>query len=153
MKIIARTTFLFIIQLATACQSKISQDSANAGTIPELRQTVKKEPVAEYREKVDNKINDWYFSVQLLETSRTFYYLIKMQYEEVRGEDTLRIPDFGTDPRPGIRKGKEPYSCIIGFLDKENKFLEYKEVSVRNGKDLILTTINHYTVVSVPEGK
>lgn len=154
MKIKTRTTFLvFIIQLAIACQSKSSQDSASSGTIPEIRQTVKKAPIAEYREKVNDKINDWYFSVQLLETSKTFYYLIKMQYEEVKGEDTLKIPDFGIDPKPEIRKGKEPYSCIIGFLDKENKFLEYKEVSVKNGKDLKLTTINHYTVVSVPEGK
>jgi hypothetical protein len=154
LKIITRTAYLvFIIQLAIACQSKSSQDSGSSGTIPEFRKTVKKEPIAEYREKVNDKINDWYFSVQLLETSKTFNYLIKMQYEEVRGEDTIKIPDFGIEPKLEIRKGKEPYSCIIGFLDKENRFMEYKEVSVQNGTDLKLTTIKHYTVVNEQGGK
>jgi hypothetical protein len=150
LKIITRTTFLAFIQFAIACHSGASHDSDTAGAIPEYRKTIRKEPVAEYREKVNNSINDWYFSVQLLETSRTFSYLIRMQYEEVRGEDTLKIPDFGVAPKPEIHKGKTPYSCIIGFLDKENKFLEYKEVSVKNGNELKLTTLNHYSVVNVP---
>jgi len=114
---------------------------------------VNKQAVAEYREKVDNPMNDWSFSVQLFETPKTFHYLIKMQFEEVRGEDTLKLPDFGMEPKPEIHKGRDRYSCIIGFLDKENKFREYKEVSVKDGKDLKLTTLNHYTVVSAPAEK
>jgi hypothetical protein len=133
-----------------ACQSHTSSDN---GAVPEFREKIKKEAVADYREKVNNSMNDWYFSVQLFETQKTFSYLIRMQYEEVRGEDTLKIPDFGIGPQPEIHKGKEPYSCIIGFLDKDKKFLEYKEVSVKNGRDLKLTTINHFRVVNDPTGK
>ena len=73
-----------------------------------------------------------------------------MQYQEIRGEDTLKIPDFGVEPKPAIQKGKDRYSCIIGFMDNENKFREYKLVSVRNGQELKLTTINYYTVVNKP---
>src|SRR6516162_5840940 len=68
--------------------------SASAGSeIPPFRKEVKKQPVASYREKTDNPLNDWYFSVSLYETPKTFQYLIKMQFEEVRGDDTLELPD------------------------------------------------------------
>ena len=140
--------------MAVACQSSSSGDAGReAKDVAEFRQNVRTVAIAEYREKVENAMNEWYFTVQLYETPRTFNYLLKMQYEEVRGEDTLKIPDFGMEPKPEIHKGHERYSCIIGFLDKENKFREYKEVSVKNGTELKLTTLNHYTVVSDPASK
>ena len=148
-----RTVVLIFLQLVIACQSKTSRDAANQDAVPEFRKNIKELAIAEYKEKVDNPINDWYFSVRLFETPKTFQYILKMQFEEVRGEDTLKIPDFGMEPRLEIHKGKDRYSCIIGFLDKENNFREYKEVSVSNGKELKLTTLNHYTVVSEPAGK
>ena len=113
--------------------------------VPELRETVKMSPVAEYREKTENPLNDWYFSVQLFETRKTFHYLIKLQYEEIRGTDTLKLPNFGISPQPAIEKGNEKYSCIIGFLDKDKKFREYKKVYVKENR-LIITAIKHYSV-------
>jgi len=117
--------------------------------IPEYRREVKKEAVVEYKEKTDDPLNDWYFSVRLYETQKTFDYLLKMQFEEIRGQDTLVLPNFGIDPKPELRKGKDKYSCIIGFIDRENKFREYKLVYVKDGSKLKLTTLNHYSVVSV----
>jgi hypothetical protein len=152
LKFIFRAAIVTLFQLSLACQSRTSDNSTN-DAVPEFRQTVKKDAIAEYREKVDNSINDWYFSVSLFETPRTFHYLLKMQFEEVRGEDSLKLPDFGIEPKPEIHKGRDRYSCIIGFLDGENKFREYKEVSVKNGTELKLTTLNHYTVVRAPSGK
>ena len=106
------------------------------------KKEISKEPVASYSEKTDNPLNDWYFKVQLFETEKTFEYLIKLQFEEIRGEDTLKLPNFGRMPEPQIKKGDEKYSCIIGFLDKENKFREYKKVYVQDNH-LKITAIKH----------
>lgn len=118
-----------------------------ANNIPLFRDTVQKEAVAQYSERTDNPLNDWYFSVKLFETGKTFYYLIKLQYEEISGTDTLKLPNFGTLPKPVIQKGPEKYSCIIGFMDKEDQFREYKKVYV-TGNHLKITALKHYAVVT-----
>lgn len=119
-----------------------------AAKVPPFRDTVQEEAVAEYRVKTENPLNDWYFSVRLYETRKTFYYLIKLQYEEIQGQDTLKLPNFGTMPKPEIRKGPEKYSCIIGFMDKDNQFREYKKVYVAPGDRLKITALKHYAVAT-----
>ncbi|MGN6416021.1 MAG: hypothetical protein ACTHMC_00920 [Pseudobacter sp.] len=116
-----------------------------AGNIPSERKDVKKEAVASYRVKTDNPLNDWYFSVELFETSKTFHYVMKLEFEEITGKDTLRLPNFGMLPEPVIRKGPEQYSAIIGFMDKEKQFREYKKVYVV-GEKLKVTALKHYGV-------
>ena len=118
-----------------------------AANVPLFRDTVQKAPVATYRVKTDNPLNDWYFSVRLYETPKTFYYLMRLQFEEIQGTDTLKLPNFGTLPRPEIRKGPERYSCIIGFLDKEHQFREDKKVYVVGDK-LKVTALKHYAVAT-----
>jgi len=86
-----------------------------ANMIPEFRKIVKPTPVAEYKEKTDNPLNDWYFSVKLYETGKTFNYLMKLQFEEITGEDTLRLPNFGNDPKPVIQKGKINIHALLGL--------------------------------------
>jgi len=117
--------------------------------ISPTREIVKKNAVVSYSEKTENPLNDWYFKVELYETNNTFHYLVKLQYEEIRGTDTLKLPNFGRIPELVIKKGEEQYSCIIGFLDKENKFREYKKVYVKDNV-LKVTTIRHYSVRVVP---
>lgn len=119
---------------------------SSADKIPLNRDNVNAAPVAEYKEKTDNPLNDWYFSVKLFETPNTFYYLIKLQYEEVKGEDTLKLPNFGIMPKPMIQKGPEKYSCIIGFMDKDNQFREYKKVYMENDH-LKIVALKHYAVI------
>lgn len=145
------------MSLAAACdeQAKENKDDqvAESNTkpltslIPETRDSISKQPVAEHVEKVDNPLNDWYFSVKVYETPKTFYYLVKLRFEEVVGVDTLKLPNFGRLPKPVIQKGKEKYSCIIGFLDKENKFREYKKAYVQ-GTRLKITALKHYAVAT-----
>ena len=119
----------------------------NSAGISPNRKLVRKGPVASYREKTDNPLNDWYFSVGLYETPLTFQYLLKMQFEELKGEDTLLLPDLGSPPQPVIQKGKDKYSCVVGFLDKDNRFREYKLVYVKEGRELKLVTLHHYAMV------
>jgi hypothetical protein len=132
---------------------KTTTDTTSAGTtsalrpenVPQERDSVKEEPVAEYRVKTENPLNDWYFQVRLYETTKTFHYLIRLQYEEIRGTDTLKLPNFGMMPKPAIEKGPDQYSCIIGFYDKDNKFREYKKVYVKENT-LKIEALKHYGV-------
>src|SRR5690606_25935443 len=76
----------------------ISSAEELTGEIAEKRAIVKKEPVAEFSVKTDDPLNDWYFSVRLYETPVTFHYLVKLGFEEIQGEDTLKLPNFGIMP-------------------------------------------------------
>ena len=118
-------------------------------TVNPVRENIQKEAVVSYSEKTENPLNDWYFRVQLFETEKTFHYLVKLQYEEIRGTDTIKLPDFGVMPEPVIQKGTEKFSCVIGFLDKEKKFREYKKVYVKDNH-LKITTLRHYGVRVYP---
>lgn len=131
----------------TAVVQEAPKDSvvSPVAQIPLERKEVKTEPVAEYRVKTENPLNDWYFRVRLYETPKTFHYLIKLQYEEISGQDTLKLPNFGAMPQPVIQKGTEQYSCIIGFMDKDNKFREYKKVFVKENT-LKIVALKHYGV-------
>jgi hypothetical protein len=113
---------------------------------PEFRDQPKKDPAVIYKEEIkDDHLNHWSFSVNLYETSRTMDYRVKMQFEELPGDDTIHLPDLGTPPRPVLKKGDDKYTCIIGFLDNDNQFREYKLVYARNDQ-LGIKTLKHYSV-------
>lgn len=131
----------------------ISKDSAKVvtnDTILKTRKTVDPKPVASFSKKVPDELNDWKFSVNVYETKETFHYLMKMQYMELVAEDTLKIPNLGIEPEVEIKPGKGEYACIIGFLDKQNQFKEYKEVSAKDGK-LKLHILRRYAVATYQE--
>jgi len=114
---------------------------------PELREHVSKDPVAEYKVKTDSKLNDMYFVVQLYETRETMKYRAKVDFEGLEGDDTVKLPDMGTPPKPVLEKGPEEYSCIIGLLDNNKRFRELKKVYVTDkGRQLKITTLKHYMV-------
>ena len=154
-----RSNLLLCCLLAAGCHETApdpiakNEAGANAASrttpatkkIPLFRASVSKEPVAEFKERTPNPLNDWYFSVKLYETSKTFQYRMKLQYEEVAGEDILTLPDLGKQPKPVIQNGPDKYSCIVGFMDASNKFREYKKVYINN-KELKVTTLKHYTL-------
>lgn len=132
---------------AKAVADKPAAVESPAEKIPLDRTTVNKEPVAEHKEKTDNPLNDWYFSVKVYETPRTFDYVMKCKYEELEGEDTLHLPNMGAAPKPVIQKGEDKYSCIVGFMDNNNQFREYKKVYVKNDQ-LKVTSLKHYSVAT-----
>ena len=114
---------------------------------PETRSPVKKEPVAEYRVRTDNKLNELFFTVRLYETPLTMKYLAKVDFEGLTGEDTVKLPDVGIPPHPVLQKGPEKYSCIVGLMDNNNAFRELKKVYVTGkGSELKITTLKHYVV-------
>jgi hypothetical protein len=115
--------------------------------IPVKREKVNPEPVAVYKQRVPDELNEWYFTVRIYETPATFEYTVKIQYQELRAEDNFTIPNLGIMPAVQLKQGADPYTCIIGFPDKENNFKEYKQVTAKNGK-VKITTIGHYAVTT-----
>jgi hypothetical protein len=143
--------FTALIALTACKQQKDKQPGSDTAqpviitndTIPETRTTVKEAPVASYSQPVTDDLNDWKFAVQVYETRRTFHFILRMQYKELRITDSLNIPNFGIQPVVQLKKGPETYSCIIGFLDKKGAFREYKKAYV-NKEKFKFTTLNHY---------
>lgn len=116
---------------------------------PEDRKAPKKEAIAEYKEKMKGGLNDEEFAVHLFETGKTYYYRVKMQAGTLTGEDTVKLPDLGTEPRPVLQKGKDRYSCILGFMDNDDSLREYKLVYVKGeGDALSIKTLKRYRVSS-----
>ena len=119
-------------------------------TISEIRSKVNSLPVAEYAKHLGDASKDGKFSVSIYETKERFKFLLRMKYArtgytELNETDTLKIPNFGIQPRIQIQKGKDDSSCILGFLDKKGEFKEYKEVSIKDNQ-MKLTTLRKYFV-------
>lgn len=155
---------LSALLLCTACNTGKERPAGNADTagtamtttpdsvrfttenIPAERTTVNHKPVKQYTETVKSFATTDVFKVRLFETKRTFKYLIKIAYKEMNVEDTLRLPNFGTEPLVEIRKGDSIRpSCIVGFYDKEQKFRESKLIYFAGNK-LKVKVLKHYTI-------
>jgi len=114
-------------------------------TIPALRTTVQKEPVASHVQKVPDELNDWKFAVNVYETKRRFHYVVRMQYKELRVTDSLTVPNIGIEPTIQIQKDKDPFSCTLGFPDKKGNFKPLSRASVK-GDRLRFKTVASYAV-------
>ena len=151
-----RCFFLLIIFIAAACSNKneLQEEEATKetefvtnDTIPEVRREVKKEPVATYLVPSKDKYLDYKFGVKVFETPKTFHYLLEMNYDGMEVKDTLKVPNFGKWPVIEVKPTKEKLTCIIGFLDKDKNFKEYKMLTAVGDK-LKLKVLHRYAVGS-----
>jgi hypothetical protein len=117
----------------------------NNNDIPEIRENVNKAPVASYVIPMGDPKLDRKFGVQIFETPFTFKYLLTMFHDGTEQQDTLYIPNMGIAPVLQIKPGNDTLSCIIGFLDKENVFREYKILTGTNDQ-LRLKTLKKYSL-------
>lgn len=121
---------------------------AACGSKPALkteRETVNPAPVKTYQEIVRSEETTDTFNVALYETKFTFKYLIKISYKGIEAADSLRIPNLGYGPVPEIKEGKVRPSCIVGFLDDKQQFMEGNEVVFEDNK-LKFHTLKTYDV-------
>ena len=147
--------YSFLLLLALMCCNKPKNNNETAAsnggdptkaindTIPLTRDKVENSPIASYSEKVKDPLNDWRLAVDIYETKETFKFLMKIEYMVQEAEDTLTIPNFGIMPKVEIRKGPEKESCIVGFLDKQGEFKEYKLIALKE-KQLKISTLKYY---------
>ncbi len=143
--------YLLAITLIFACTERdnnnnVTKTSATGNdTIPTIRKNVNKKAVAAYVITMGDPKLDRKFGVEVFETPQTFKYLLKMYHDGTIQNDTLTIPNFGIWPVVKIKPGKEKLSCIIGFQDGKNEFMEYKLLSAKGDK-LKLTILKQYGV-------
>ncbi len=137
----------------TACadegvvKSKSAKDTTlfvSNDTISEVRPFVSDKPVASWAVSVDDPKLEQKFGVHIYETNFTFKYLLRMQHGGMHITDTLKVPNFGTLPVVRIRPGKDKMSCIIGFLDQNKEFKEYKKL-VADGNQMKLIVLKKYS--------
>ena len=150
-----RTTFYILSILIVFCSCNGNGTNSNnndslstTGSIPMERASPNPKPVATYSEDINTetgRLNHWKFMVALYETNKTFMYRVQVQYAELNITDSLQFPNVGTMPKPVLQKGKEDFSCIIGFMDNKNVFRDYKQVSVTDG-NLRIHTLKYYSV-------
>ena len=136
-KIILPTVTAFAALVFAACDSK--------PVIKKERETVNPAPVKTYQEIVKSEETTDTFNVALYETKYTFKYLIKINYTGIEAADSLRIPNLGYAPAPEIKEGQVRPSCIIGFLDDKQQFMEGNEVVFEDNK-LKFHTLKTYDV-------
>lgn len=117
---------------------------ATNDTIPEIRKTVSKKPVASYLVPVNDPKLERTFGVSVYETPLTFQYILKMHYEAMEVTDTLTVPNFGIWPVVQIQPGKNKRSCIIGFLNTKKEFKEYKMLTAKGDKMKLTVLKNYY---------
>ncbi len=129
--------FLLIILIGSCADNK--------NNIPEKRENINKDPVASYVIPMGDPKLDRKFGVQIFETPFTFKYLLMMFHEGTEEQDTLYIPNIGISPVIQIKPGNDTLSCVIGFLDKEKVFREYKMLTGTNDQ-LRLTTLKKYSL-------
>lgn len=141
--------YFFLIILIGACaqNKKDGGNTTPAGAIPAIRKEVSKAPVASYLIAIGDPKLQRKFGVEVFETPFTFKYLLAMQYDGMLQSDTLKIPDFGTWPVVAIKPGEDKLSCIIGFLDREKQFKEYKLLTAKDDQ-LKLIVLKRYAVAS-----
>lgn len=131
---------IFAWLLLAACNS----GSKKTG-ISLKRETVSKDPVKEYSEKIPDKLNEWNFKVQLFETDSTFTYVVKTNYKAIEYEQQIRYPNLGYLPKPELKKGFFDKTVLVGFLDETGKFMDYKMVYVVD-EEVGIRGVKRYTV-------
>ena len=133
---------LFLVSMVfVSCNS-----GNNKPVIALKRETVNKNPVKEYSEKIKDALNDdWYFKVQLFETDSTFTYVVKTNYKAIEYEQRIRYPNLGYLPKPELKKGFYDKTVMVGFLDETGKFMDYKMVYVLD-EEVGIRGVKRYTV-------
>ena len=126
--------------------------SCNSGTNQNLepytkeRTTVNPAAVKVYEEDINDPLNpEWKFKVELFEQKESLKYELRFQYKEVTGEKIFSVPNMGFMPKPELKKGPEPFSCIIGFYDADSTFMELRLVKVEND-NLVYKHLKEYKV-------
>jgi len=117
---------------SSATGSSSSTDGAAANLTE--RATVNPAAVATYKQKVNDKLNNYYFSVEVYETKKPLDYIVHLGYETMQDADTIHFPNLGYPIRPAIQRTTDSLSCYIGFVDPKGQFQYFKGVWIdQNG--------------------
>ncbi len=109
------------------------------------RATVKSDAVATYTESVSNDDSSKTLKVQLFEQKESLKYEVKFSYNGTTGEKIFSYPNLGFMPKPGLKRGPNSMSCIVGFYDADSVFMDLRLIAVENG-NLMYRHLKEYQV-------
>ncbi|MBX9781892.1 MAG: hypothetical protein K2X48_01230 [Chitinophagaceae bacterium] len=132
---------LFIVSFI-ACNS--NQTSTTEPYAKE-RATVKTDAVATYTETESNGDSSKTFKVQLFEQKESLSYEVKFSYNGASSEKIFSYPNMHMMPKPGLKKGPAPMSCIVGFYDADSVFMDLRLIAVEKGT-LVYRHLKEYSV-------
>ena len=124
-----------------ACNNK----TAKTEPYTKERATVKSGPVITYTESTSNNDSTKTLKVELFEQKESLKYEVKFSYNGTNGEKIFSYPNLGFMPKPGLKKGPNPMSCIVGFYDADSVFMDLRLIAVENG-NLMYRHLKEYQV-------
>ena len=83
--------------------------------------------------------------VQLFEQKESLKYEVKFSYNGTTGEKIFSYPNLGFMPKPGLKRGPNSMSCIVGFYDADSVFMDLRLIAVENG-NLMYRHLKEYQV-------
>jgi hypothetical protein len=127
--------------------SLIACNNETAKTEPytKERAAVKTDAVVTYTESENNNDTSKTLKVQLFEQKESLKYEVKFSYNGNNGEKIFSYPNLGFMPKPGLKKGPNPMSCIVGFYDADSVFMDLRLIAVENG-NLMYRHLKEYQI-------
>ena len=130
--------FAFLLIIACNNQSKNS-------TEPYIKERTSINPNAAvtYTESESNGDSTKTLKVELFEQKESLKYEVKFSYNGSSSEKIFSYPNLGMMPKPGLKKGTTPMSCIVGFYDADSVFMDLRLIAVEKGS-LIYRHLKEY---------
>jgi hypothetical protein len=130
--------------LAAWCLLSASCNNGEKGKVKQAENNVEEhiEPglvmVADSMPITEDPLNKPYFSVKLISTDHTTHYgayKVVANWGGNHAESEFAMPRGGEQLKPVLRKGKDAYTYIIGFLyEDQPEFYDYYQVSAAKGE-------------------
>ncbi len=121
---------LLLICLFSACRE--ARHSALAPPTPEQAPATQapapNKVVASARQRINDKLNEHYFSVEVISTPKSDkgVYEVLVTYRKYDASTQITMPKADEPIIPEVKKGTAPYSYIIGFHHgSDSSFKEY----------------------------
>ncbi len=129
------TVFFAACQLKKQKENSATQDIIKKAE-PDRKKTTKNDqpvdtgtPVAVYRANDTDVATNNDFLVKVYPTQDPKRFRVEMQFGENRAEDYVAFPDPQYYKEVALQKSDKANSCLLGFIGKDGKFNEMKEIS------------------------
>ncbi len=86
-------------------------------------------PVAVYQANKEDAATNNDFTVEVYPTKDPKKFRVAMLFGENKAEDYVAFPDPQYYKEVALRKSQKANSCLLGFVGKDGKFNEMKEIS------------------------
>lgn len=138
---------LAVVLVMFGCKTKTTENKTATAThwTPPAAGTI----VDQYEEKVtEDKINDTYFRVVVKATDSSKYghFAVTLERGGNKNETEIDLPKWykGTVLKPILKKGTNPYECLLGFDAGDGVFKGFYQIKVDEKKSIVMKQIVGY---------